>query len=71
VFQKPKHPVQRFTSKVAGFHPQLPGWFCPQIDKANFTLLVYTAFPFSWQEGILTITEGVGFFPRMDANKRE
>jgi hypothetical protein len=32
VFQKPKHPVQRFTSKVAGSHPQLRGWFCPQID---------------------------------------
>jgi hypothetical protein len=34
VFQNPKHPGQCFTSKVAGFDPQLPGWFCPQIDKS-------------------------------------
>ena len=32
MFQKSEHPGQRFTSKVAGSHPQLPGWFCPQTD---------------------------------------
>jgi hypothetical protein len=36
MFQKSEHSGQCFTSKVAGSHPQLPGWFCPQIDIENF-----------------------------------
>src|SRR5947199_712009 len=33
VFQIPEHRGQCFTSKVGDFHPQLPGWFCPQTDS--------------------------------------
>ena len=33
MFQISEHPGQCFTSKVGDFHPQLPGWFCPQIDS--------------------------------------
>jgi len=32
-FQEPSG--QLFTSKVGGFHPQIPGWFCPKIDSEN------------------------------------
>ena len=33
MFQKPEHPERCFTSKAGDFHPQLPGWFCPQTDR--------------------------------------
>lgn len=32
MFQKQEHPGQCFTSEVAGFDPQIPGWLCPQTD---------------------------------------
>jgi predicted metalloprotease with PDZ domain len=32
VFQKQEHPGQCFTSEAADSDPQIPGWFCPQID---------------------------------------
>ena len=35
MFQKPEHPERCFTSKAGDFHPQLPGWFCPQTDKVT------------------------------------
>ena len=31
--KKQEHPGQCFTSEVAGFDPQIPGRFCPQIDS--------------------------------------
>jgi hypothetical protein len=34
-YREPKE--QLFTSKVGDFHPQIPGWFCPQIDTASST----------------------------------
>jgi len=33
--------VQRFTSKVAGSHPQLPGWFCPQLDTPELNSQIF------------------------------